>query len=120
INTFFNYDIQGEGIFNIQTKVSSDEIITDILLDEATIRLPETYNFIDGFCSRIHYQKSKNVLQADNTTISLHTGKIQSLRATASFDENNQLLFAHAPLILDKCLFNIKKDLFAIVSGNLF
>src|SRR5690606_19605001 len=25
-----------------------------------------------------------------------------------------------APLILDKCLFNIKKDLFAIVSGNLF
>src|SRR5690606_15488670 len=75
---------------------------------------------IDGFCSRIHYQKSKNVLQADNTTISLHTGKIQSLRATASFDENNQLLFAHAPLILDKCLFNIKKDLFAIVSGNLF
>src|SRR5205085_8628459 len=119
INTFFHYDVQGEGTLALQGHVSSDDIAVDVSLDDATIRLPETYNFIDGLQTHINYNLSKKLFTLENMHVSLHTGNMDCLRATASFNENGQLVFAHAPILLDRCLFNIKKDLFAIISGNL-
>ncbi len=119
INVFFHYDIQGEGMFVLQGNVSLDDISINITADDTIIRLPETYNFIDGLKACIRLDMKKNVLFMEDAHISLNTGTIDCARATAFFNEERKLVSAHVPFLLDQCLFNIKKDLFAIISGNL-
>jgi hypothetical protein len=120
VNSFLHYDIQGEGMISVHGAASTDNIFADITLHhDATIRLPETYNFIDGFKSRITYNRINNFLIAQDVDVSLHTGAINCLQATILFDETGKLYFAHVPVTFDRCLLNIKKDLFAIVSGGL-
>lgn len=119
INTVLNYDVQGEGNLDVVAKFALPEIIADFTLNDATIRLPQTYNFIDGLHARCVYNVNQKLAVLENVSLSLHTGKINCLRAASYFDDNGALVFTHAPLILDHCLLNIKKDLFAIVSGNL-
>ena len=119
INALFHYDLQGEGALLLKAHAEPDTFVADIKLDEATIRLPQTYNFIDGLKARIEYNTKKQTLTCNDIAISLHTGSISCLSATTIFDNNHTVTFAHAPFILDRCLINIKKDLFAIVSGNI-
>jgi hypothetical protein len=119
LNTIAHYDVQGEGSLDITAKIDLPEIVTDVALVDATIRLPQTYNFIDGFNAHCVYNMTQRSAICEDITLSLHTGKINCLRATAYFDEKGSLHFMHAPFILDSCLLNIKKDLFAIVSGNI-
>lgn len=119
INTMINYDVQGEGNLGVTATLSPTEIVADLALQDATIRLPQTYNFIDGFNAHCVYTMANNCAILENVNLSLYTGKMSCLRATAYFDDNGSLIFTHAPLIVDRCLLNIKKDLFAIVSGNL-
>jgi hypothetical protein len=119
ISTFFHYDIQGEGTLVVQGNVSSKGIAMNIALEDSAIRLPETYNFIDGLRSYIRYDATKRQVTLKNSSISLHTGTAYCSHAIVSFDKNGKWIFAHAPLLFDHCLFNIKKDLFAIVSGNI-
>jgi len=118
INNLFHYDVQGEGNLGVVASFSPDDIIADFALHEATIRLPQTYNFIDGFHARCIYNITNSIGVLENAFLSLYTGKMSCLRATAYWDDTGSLIFAHAPLIIDSCLFNIKKDLFAIISGN--
>jgi hypothetical protein len=119
INNVFHYDLQGEGSLAVTAALSPLGVVADVALDDATIRLPQTYNFIDGFTAHCVYDVAHNSCIFENINLSLHTGTVSCLRATTYFDANGTLVFAHAPLLLDRCLLNIKKDLFAIVSGNL-
>lgn len=119
INSMARYDLQGEGNFTVTAHVRLPEIVAEIILKDATIRLPQTYNFIDGFNAHLIYNIAHKTAVFENINLSLHTGKVNSLRATYTFNEKGSLIFMHAPFILDRCLLNIKKDLFAIVSGHL-
>lgn len=119
INTFFQYDVQGEGIFTLRGNVSPENMWFDVALRDATIRLPETYNFIDGFHAHVSYDIHKRLGELSDMAVSLYTGSVSCLRATALFDQQGSLTFVHAPVILNRCLLNSKKDLFAIVSGGL-
>lgn len=119
INNMMSYDIQGEGNLGVVAQIHFPEIVADVALKDATIRLPQTYNFIDGFSAHCIYNALKKELVFEDAHLSLHTGKVRCLRATHLFDEKGSLNFMHAPFILDHCLLNVKKDLFAIVSGNI-
>lgn len=119
LNKFIQYDMQGEGGVEVAAKIIWPEIIADIALKDATIRLPQTYNFIDGFASHCVYNFLDRSLVCDNIDLSLHTGNVHCLRAIFRFDSQGSLTTLHTPFILDRCLLNIKKDLFAIVSGHL-
>lgn len=119
LNNLIQYDAQGEGYVAISAKIALPEIIADIVLKDATIRLPQTYNFIDDFKFHCIYNFVNKSLVCENINLSLHTGKAYCKRAAYYFDEQGSLLSAHAPFILDRCLLNIKKNLFAIVSGHL-
>jgi hypothetical protein len=119
INSTMHYDVQGEGSLDVVATVCPTEIVADVALNEATIRLPQTYNFIDGLQSRCVYSMSDRSLVFEDINLSLYTGNVNCLRANFHFDTNGTLVFAHAPFILNGCLLNIKKDLFAIVSGNI-
>ncbi len=119
INRFFNYDVQGEGNLNVVAQLKPTQIVADVALHEATIRLPQTYNFIDGLKAHCVYNFADKSAIIENAHISLHTGKLHCLRATTYFNEDGSLVFMHAPVLVDRCLLNVKKDLFALVSGNL-
>lgn len=119
IKTFFQYDVQGEGMFTLRGNVSPESVWFDVALRDATIRLPETYNFIDGFHAHVSYDSNKRLGELSDIAVSLYTGNVSCLRATALFDQQGNLTFVHAPVILNRCLLNSKKDLFAIVSGSL-
>jgi hypothetical protein len=119
INRVFNYDVQGEGNLHIVAHLNPTEIVADVALHEATIRLPQTYNFIDGLKAHCVYSFADKSAVIEKAHISLHTGKLHCLRATTYFNDEGSLLFMHAPVLVDRCLLNVKKDLFALVSGNL-
>jgi hypothetical protein len=119
LNNVLHYDLQGEGSLDIVAHIAMPEITADIALKDATIRLPQTYNFIDGFSAHCVYNATQKLLTGENIHLSLHTGKVSCLRATSYFDSQGLLQFMHAPFVLDRCLLNINKDLFAIVSGDL-
>ncbi len=119
INNVAHYDVQGEGSLEVIASVSLPHVIMDFSLKDATIRLPQTYNFIDGFTVHCVGDIGQKSVIFHDINLSLHTGNMNCLRATSYFDDKGSLLFMHAPFILDRCLLNIKKDLFAIVSGNL-
>ncbi len=120
INTFFHYDVQGEGMFTLAGHIGADGCEGDVMLTDATVRLPETYNFIDGLQAHIAYNAHTRLFSLDTLKISLFTGQLTCAHATALFNEKASLERAYVPFLLDRCLFNIKKDLFAIVSGSLF
>ena len=119
LNSLCKYDVQGEGSVDMVATLLPNEVIADVELKDSTIRLPQTYNFIDGFKAHCAYDFTNRVATGEDINLSLHTGKMNCLRATAHFDQSGSLIFAHAPCILDSCLLNIKKDLFATVSGNI-
>jgi hypothetical protein len=119
INSMMKYDVQGEGSLDVVATVSPTEIVADVALNQATIRLPQTYNFIDGFKSHVVYDIARRSAVFEDVDLSLYTGNINCLRAHFDFDDHGKLIFAHAPSVLNGCLLNIKKDLFAIVSGTL-
>jgi hypothetical protein len=119
VNSTLQYDVQGEGALDVVATVSPAEIVADIALNEATIRLPQTYNFIDGFRSHFVYNFAHRSALFENVDLSLYTGHMNCLRAQFIFDTHGRLTFAHAPCIFNECLLNINKDLFATVSGTI-
>jgi len=119
INSTMQYDVQGEGALDVVATVCPTEIVADIALNDATIRLPQTYNFIDGFKTHFVYNITDRSAVIEDSNLSLYTGTINCLRANFHFDSHGKLMFAHAPCVLNGCLLNIKKDLFTIVSGNI-
>jgi hypothetical protein len=119
INSTMKYDVQGEGNLDVVATISPTEIIADVALNEATIRLPQTYNFIDGFKSHFVYNIAQRSAVLEDINLSLYSGKVNCLCAHFNFDTKGALIFAHAPCIFNECLLNIKKDLFATVSGTL-
>ena len=118
IYQMMRYDLQGEGVLNVHGTMHSDAIDLQLHLADATIRLPQTYNFIDGFDAAITFDIATYSLVMRDMQCSLHTGKVRSLRAIAMFDMHGGCTFMHVPVLFDRCLLNVKKDLFAIVSGR--
>ncbi len=118
IYQMMRYDLQGEGVLNVHGAMNRDAIDLQLHLADATIRLPQTYNFIDGFDAAITFDTATYSLIMRDMQCSLHTGKVRSLRAIATFDTHGGCTFVHAPVLFDRCLLNVKKDLFAIVSGR--
>ena len=113
------YDLQGQGVAQVRGMVDSNRIIADLHFTDTTIRLPQTYNFIDGLDVSICYDMTNHKLLFHDIYCSLYAGTIRSSRAVLLFDFQGNCRFAHVPLLFDRCLLNVKKDLFASVSGNI-
>ncbi len=119
VNNIMRYDVQGEGAVALNWQLYNDKMHVDMRLDEGTIRLPKTYNFIQGFDMHGDWYFNKNTFVARNMHCLLHNGCIDSKRAIIQLDQNNALDYAYVPLQVKRCLFNVRRDLFAIISGDL-
>lgn len=116
---YCNYDLHGEGTLKISAECPGATIdITSSLLDGA-IRLPQTYNFINTCDTRMSLDLAARTCTVHGISCSLHSGSITVPRAVIHFTPDWNISCAHVPLLLDRCLLNSKKDLFAITSGIL-
>lgn len=111
----FAYDVQGEGVLEFRSKVQ-DGMYTQFHLKNGTIRLPGTFNFINGIDGLVGMD-SNNHFTLEDISCQLHTGSLSLKRGTVWLNNAGELAFCHVPLVFDHCLLNLKRDLFAIVSG---
>lgn len=113
------YDLQGEGLFDIAITPRNGLCHMQVHLHDGTIRLPRTYNFMDGFdCSVMLDLHNKRCVVSD-LVCTLHNGALCSKRIEAALSDDLSLRFAYAPLLIDRCLLNIEKELFAVISGSI-
>lgn len=113
------YDLQGEGLFNIAVRPYDNAYSVDLHLHEGTIRLPRTYNFVNGFdCSLLIDLKNKKCTVSD-LMCTLHNGSLHSEKMEVILSDDLSPRFVYAPLLIDHCSLNIEKELFAVISGSM-
>ena len=119
VKGLLQYDVQGEGRFVVSACLEGQCLTGNITLVDGTIRVPETYNFMNEFCATfaLDYLNKKAVVK--DVVCTLHKGTISCKRAVAYFDERLVPSFVHAPFKMNSCLLNVQRDLFAVVSGSL-
>ena len=113
----FQHEIHGEGTANIRSRIENDKIRATIHLADATIRLPQTYNFVNGFDASVETDITNKRITLRNIRCTLHSGSLRSPRAVICLNSSGALQFMHIPLLIDHCLFTVKQDLFTMVSG---
>lgn len=114
----WGYEIQGEGTINFQMTSQEDVLSAKLKLAQGTIRLPHTYNFMHEFMMECILDAKHQKISIPTMRGSLHRGSFSSSQATLFFDDMYDIKYAYVPLLLHSCLFNVDKDLFALVSGR--
>jgi hypothetical protein len=115
---WYDYDLQGEGIFEIAIDPGQVSSVSMHLKDGA-IRLPRTYNFINGFDCQLALNYGARTCTISDLICHLHNGQISSKKMHCTLTEDYYPHFVYAPLLIDHCLINMGKEFFAVVSGNL-
>jgi hypothetical protein len=116
---FLQHDIQGEGQIALKGSIKNEQVYVDVQLRDGLIRLPQTYNFVSTCHAHVIGDlKQKNIAMHD-VHIGLYRGNIRSPRIIMQWDDLYDMHYAYAPFNFESCLFNIKKDLFALFSGEL-
>jgi len=119
VHNALNYNLQGQGTLRLQGSITDDCIHVKTNLEQGTIRLPETYNFMSNFDADLSVNLQEKKIVLNSLQCKLHRGTLQTERAIATFNDEYQLMYAYLPLTFDSCLLNLKKDLFAVFSGTM-
>lgn len=119
VRSFTNYDLQGEGVLNFQGAFALPQVQLKTTLAGATIRLPQTHNFISDFMADIVIDVAQKKVTAQNMECKMHRGSVKAGSAYALFDDAYNFKSFSLPVTLNSCLLNVKKDVFAMVSGAL-
>jgi len=117
---YANQQIQAEGAIAFHAEFDAHKIAGTIALENGTIRLPHTYNFINDVSARLAYELPSSTLTITDAVGTLHTGSVQVPHATLRFNQQYGLTYAHVPILIDRCLLNMHQELFAMISGSLF
>lgn len=117
LDDYVGYRIPGKGTLKAQTTIEPWGMSAAVWLENAQIRLHDTYNFIrDGKLNAEFNWAEKRFLIKD-CHLDLQQGSLHCSRATCFWDSSG-ITFIHAPLLMDKVFLNIEKDLFAELSGS--
>lgn len=115
---WYDYDLQGEGVLELEIEPGQLSSVRMHLKDGA-IRLPHTYNFINGFDCRLALNCCTKACTIYDLACRLHNGQISSKKMHCSLTDDFYPNFVYAPLLIDRCLINMGKEFFAVVSGDL-
>jgi hypothetical protein len=118
LKRYRQFNLQGEGQFKFKLKENAGMYSSDIHLENGAIRLPRTYNFVNGFDAHITVNKEYEV-EVKDLFCTLHNGKLSSSFMRAAFTQDFALRSCYLPIIIEHCLFNMENELFAMVSGDL-
>jgi hypothetical protein len=83
------------------------------------VRLPRIYNVINGLSGTFIFDPQASSLDFSDVRCTLHRGTFSIPRATIHYDPAEEVVVFDIPLSLNSCWFNIEKDLYALVSGEL-
>jgi hypothetical protein len=119
VKRLFNYDVQGQGTLQWDVTRTRDGWAGKVHLADGAIRLPETYNFINGLDASFAFDEKKRRLQVHDMVCQLHAGRVQCKEGVVVFDEQFKPICMQMPLLFEQCMLNFKRDLFAMVSGAL-
>jgi|GEM_PF-3180753 len=109
--------VPGEGLVNVKGTVNQRAVNLAVTMKGANIRLPYTYNLLQNVQGNLTYTFADKRITIDKVHIGLYKGTMTASQITALFQDNYQLSFVHAPLILNNCFFSRKKEFFALFSG---
>jgi hypothetical protein len=118
LKRYSQFNLQGEGQFNVLLKQDDGVYNADIHLDNGAIRLPRTYNFVNGFDAQVSVNQDR-VVEVKDLVCTLHNGKLSSACMRAAFTQDFTLRSCYLPILIEQCLFNMENELFAMVSGDL-
>ena len=118
-NALMQYDVQGEGKLVFTGRLTDKYLKADVRLKDGTVRLPQTLNFMHGCTALCEIDFATKHLKLQDVHCDLHSGSLTIPQALVWLGAQGELQFMHMPLIIDHCLFTIKHDLFAMVSGSL-
>ena len=112
-------DMPGEGTIKLEGLLKKEGIQAHYSMHDAHIRLPYTYNLLQGLAGDVMLDFAAKKISIKNAAITLHTGEIVSPQTNCMFDENFKLSYAHVPLIMRNCFMSWEKDIFALISASL-
>jgi hypothetical protein len=116
---YLNHTLQGEGRLALHGNIDDDRLHVYADLKHGIIRLPKTYNFITAFSAHMICDATQKNVAIQDISCTLHRGKVSCPRAIIQANDRYAIEFAYAPFTFESCLLNIKKDVFALFSGNL-
>ena len=118
LHRFLGYDMQGKGTCVFSGWMDEEKNIhVKSSLQNGTIRLPYTYNFINNVDVHVTYVPKEKKIVLSDTVCSLHKGSVSCAKGDIYFNDNYTPSHLHMPVLFDNCLLNFKKDFFTIVSG---
>ncbi len=112
-------DFQGQGTVECAGMIQEKKLYTQIKLLDGSVRIPYTCNVVNGLKGKCIIDPVDRSVEFRDMHCALYRGTLDCQRARIVFDHNYIPTFVHVPLLLHDCLFNWKKDLFAIISGRM-
>lgn len=114
----YDFDLQGEGVFELFVEPGNTYQV-GMHLKDGTIRLPHTFNFMNGLDCTIAIDKDLKQCTITDVACQLHNGSLRSKKMRLELSDDFTPRFVYAPLLIDRCFINMGKELFAVISGNL-
>lgn len=114
----YDYDLQGEGVLEVFVQPGENSLV-NIHLKDGTVRLPRTYNFVNGFDCQLAFNYRARTCTMSDLVCRLHNGQLSSRKMHMSWTDDLTPRFVYAPLLIDRCLINMGKEFFAVISGDL-
>ena len=115
----FGFHLPGEGTMHVKTEMHNQNITVELALENGNIRLPYTYNLLQGIQGTILCNTDTRCLTLDNFSLTLHKGSMHIAHAQACLNKQLELTYMHVPLKINNCFLGMQKDLFALFSGAL-
>ncbi|MFI5333155.1 MAG: translocation/assembly module TamB domain-containing protein [Candidatus Babeliales bacterium] len=112
-------DIQGDGSVRWDVADYQHTPLTITCTLDGTLRIPQTYNAINEAQGIIEWDYNARTMRMKNVQGTLYKGSFACHQATVFYDDTWHPFFIQAPCIFNDCLLNVKKDLFALMSGHM-
>ena len=119
IKKHWQRELQGEGTLQAHIEKQDTLYKAAIHLQDGAIRLPRTYNFVSGLRATAYVDPGAKTCTIHDFHCDLHNGVLSSERMHLACADDFTPRFVFAPLVLEQCLLNVGKQLFAIVSADL-
>jgi len=118
IKKHWQRELQGEGTLQAHIEKKDHIYQANVQLQDGAIRLPRTYNFVSGLRATAYIDPEVKLCTVRDFHCDLHNGVLSSERMHLAFADDFTPRFVFAPLVLEQCLLNVGKQLFAIVSAD--
>lgn len=117
--------LSGEGIVTFSGTLQRDEsdgflVVRGVFgMRDGNVRLPYTYNIIKDFDVQAEFTPGLKSVRAHDCHLEFHKGSLSCSNLDFRFDEDGELRFMYASLLVKDYFLSWNKDFFASISGDM-